>query len=71
MKRSQFFSKGKSTDTNYNVIVLESNPSHYQLSDDITVIHHRITSYKVLQHWLTHLLHRILAETHTSSSESS
>jgi hypothetical protein len=38
----------------------ESNPSYYQLSADITVIHRRITSYKTLQHWLTHLLHRLI-----------
>jgi hypothetical protein len=57
MKRPRFSSKGKSTDTIYNVVDHESNPSHYQLSADIIVIHRRITSYKALQHWLTHLLH--------------
>jgi hypothetical protein len=50
----------KSTDTIYNVVDHESNPSHYQLSADFIVIHHRITSYKALQHWLTHLLHRLI-----------
>jgi hypothetical protein len=70
VKRSRFSSKGKSTDTIYNVVDHESNPSHYQLSGDILVIHRRNTSYKTLQHWLTHLLHCILAETHVSSSES-
>jgi hypothetical protein len=69
LKRSRFSSKGKSTDMNYNVIVYEGKPSHYQLLDYIIVIHRRITSYKVLQHLLTHLLHRNLAETHASSSE--
>jgi hypothetical protein len=64
-----FSSKGKCTDTNYNVIAHERNPSHYQLLDDIIVIHRRITSYKVLQHLLTHVLHHNLAETHASSSE--
>jgi hypothetical protein len=54
---------------NYNVIAHERNPLHYQLSDDIIVIHRRIISYKVYQHSLTHLLHRNLAETHASSSE--
>jgi hypothetical protein len=57
VKRSRFSSKGKSTDTIYNIVDHESNPSHYQLSADIIVIHRRITSYKALQHWLTHLLH--------------
>jgi hypothetical protein len=46
LKRSQFFSKGKSTDTTYNVVDHESNPSHYQLSANIIVIHRRIISYK-------------------------
>jgi hypothetical protein len=44
----------------YNVVDHESNPSHYQLSTDIIVIYRRITSYKALQHWLTHLLHRLI-----------
>jgi hypothetical protein len=70
LKWSRFSSKGKSTDMIYNVVDHESNPSHYQLSADIIVIQHRITSYKALQHWLTHLLHCILAETHVSLSES-
>jgi hypothetical protein len=60
LKRSRFSSKGKSTDTIYNVVDHESNSSHYQLSADIIVIHHRITSYKALQHWLPHLLHRLI-----------
>jgi hypothetical protein len=64
-----FSSKGKSIDMNYNVIAHEGNPSHYQLLDDIIVIHRRITSYKVLQHLLTHLLHHNLAKTHASSLE--
>jgi hypothetical protein len=34
---------GWPTDTRYNVIVHENHPSHYQLSDDITVIHRIIT----------------------------
>jgi hypothetical protein len=42
MKRSRFSSKGKSIDANYNVTVHESNPSHYQLSADIIVIHCKI-----------------------------
>jgi hypothetical protein len=50
VKRSRFSSKGKFTYTIYNVVDHESNPSHYQLSADIIVIHHRITSYKALQH---------------------
>jgi hypothetical protein len=50
VKQSRFSSKGKSTDTIYNVVDHESNPSHYQLSADIIVIHHRITSYKALHH---------------------
>jgi hypothetical protein len=70
LKRSRFSSKGKSTDTIYNVVDHGSNPSHYQLSADIIVIHRINTSYKALQHWLTHLLHCILAETHASSLES-
>jgi hypothetical protein len=60
LKRSRFSSKGKSTDTIYNAVDHESNPSHYQLSADIIVIHRRFTSYKALQHWLTHLLHRLI-----------
>jgi hypothetical protein len=60
VKRSRFSSKGKSTDTIYNVVDHESNPSHYQLLADIIVIHNRITSYKALQHWLTHLLYRLI-----------
>jgi len=44
MKRSRFSSKGKSTDTIYNVVDHESNPSHYQLSADIIVIHRRFKS---------------------------
>jgi hypothetical protein len=44
VKRSRFSSKGKSTDTIYNVVDHESNLSHYQLSADIIVIHRRITS---------------------------
>jgi hypothetical protein len=54
------FLKRKSTDTIYNVVDHKSNPSYYQLSADIIVIHPRITSYKALQHWLTHLLHRLI-----------
>jgi hypothetical protein len=60
VKRSRFFSKGKFTDTNYNVVDHESNPSHYQLSANIIVIPRRITSYKALQHWLTNLLHHLI-----------
>jgi hypothetical protein len=60
VKRSRFSSKGKSTDTIYNVVDHESNPSHYQLSADVIVKHRRITSYKALQHWLTHILHRLI-----------
>jgi hypothetical protein len=60
VKLSRFSMKGKSTASNYNVIVHESNPSHYQLSADIIVIHHRVTSYKTLQHWLIHILHRLI-----------
>jgi hypothetical protein len=57
VKRSRFSSKERSTNTIYNVVDHGSNPSHYQLSADIIVIHRRITSYKALQHWLTRLLH--------------
>jgi hypothetical protein len=42
VKRSRFFSKGKSTYMIYNVVDHESNPSHYQLSPDIIVIHRRL-----------------------------
>jgi hypothetical protein len=70
LERPRFSSKGKSTDTIYNAVDHKSNSSHYQLSADIIDIHRRFTSYKSLQHWLTHLLHCILAETHASSSES-
>jgi hypothetical protein len=38
------FHEGKSTDTNYNVIVHESKPSHYRLTADIIVIHCKVTS---------------------------
>jgi hypothetical protein len=60
VKRYQFSLKGKSSDTIYNAVDHESNPSHYQLSAGIMVIHRRFTSYKALQHWLTHLLHRLI-----------
>jgi hypothetical protein len=70
VKRPRFSSKEKSTDMIYNAVDHESNPSHYQLSANIIVIHRSFTSYKALQHWLTPLLHYILAETHASSSES-
>jgi hypothetical protein len=65
------FYEGKSTNSNYNMIVHESNPSHYQLSADIIVIHRRFISYKTLKHWLTHLFTLInLAETHTHLQQS-
>ena len=37
LKRSRFSMKGKSTYTNYNVIVQEIKPSHYQITVDTTV----------------------------------
>jgi len=36
--------KGKFTNTKHNVIIHESKSSHYQITTDIIVIHHIITS---------------------------
>jgi hypothetical protein len=71
LKRSRFSSKGKSTYTTYNAVDHESNPSHYQLSADIIVIHRRITSYKAFTALVnTPITSIYLAKTHTRLHQS-
>jgi hypothetical protein len=63
--------KEKSTDTNYNMIVQESKPSHYQVTADIIGIHHKIANLQdITTLGNTHNYIVILVKMHTNLYQS-